>query len=615
MTPLGVSLRFLHRYTSNNSTSEILHENLPCKLFHEAPSTSHAKPLTRSRPITTAGIMSESSEHSRQHQADPFTPTSSISTLYSTGENFHALPQLLTKPALLEHSIRQQLAFIDKQYADSPPPGCASDSEAPCSRRESYVRFAPPARPGRRPYRREKAKSTGCSFGSPPGDPAPNAREQSSLSRTCSLDRGRDIHQTSVLSGSRSVSLPQHPLDLKEDPSIVEEDPVLTASLWNRVWSMTAPPSNLPLPIKSGSSRTRSSGKSTTDIQSTERKVKAPSPYDKDFGERVLDPRGIQISELYSMQAHKHFAVEKANGDRVQYYTGVRNAPNSAVWLQDEGVFVTDIMREYECMSQDQMCEAEFASYALQTILKLDPRIPFSQQAEEGRYWKTERRIELVTKPGSKRWICPPTVGKGHTDSSGVPAAEYAFDLRPDCAYWLSLQAFSQVYKVQIGQHTYVINRKITCPYLTIEFKRDASEETAASNQVAAAGALALYNRFRLREQSLKLAKQKWSQDQLKSLRHYGMTFGGADYMIWCIRASLTKNYQWAGCRMESVFLGNCTLVDDVRALIDWVNEIHCWGLTVHGPECQNDVKTSMRALEGGFRISDIESMGLSEAA
>jgi len=571
-------------------------------------------PSLEAGQLPPAGTMSESSEYSRQHQVDPSTPTSSFSTLNSAGENLHGLPQLLTKAALLEHSLQQQLAFIDKHYADIPQSAFSSYSKAPISRCDSHVRTGPPVRTGRHPYRREKAKSTGFSFGRPPSDPAFNPRRQSNLSRTCSLDRGRSIHQASILLGSRGVPLPRHPLDLKEDPSIVEEDPASTASLWERVWNMAAMPSTLPLPIKSGSSRSRGSGKTTTDIQSAERKVKAPSPYDKDFGERVLAPRGIQIGELYSMQAYKHFAVEKANGDRVQYYIGVRNAPKSAVWLEDEGVFVADIMREYECMSQDQMCEAEFASYALQTILKLDPRIPFSQQVEEGRYWKTERRIGLVTKPGTNRWICPPTVGKGRTDSNGVPAADYAFDLRPDCAYWLSLQAFSQIYKVQIGQHTYVMNKKITCPYLTIEFKRDASEETAASNQVAAAGALALYNRFRLRDQSLKLSKQKWNQDHTKSLRHYGMTFGGADYIIWCIRASLTKNYQWAGCRMESVFLGNCRFVDDVRALIDWVNEIHCWGLTVHGPECQKDVKTSMRALEGGFRISDVESMGATEA-
>lgn len=258
------------------------------------------------------------------------------------------------------------------------------------------------------------------------------------------------------------------------------------------------------------------------------------------------------------------------------------------------------------------MCEAEFAAYALQTILKLDPRTPFAQQANEERYWKTERRVELVTKPGTKRWDCPPTVGL--TGSRGVPAADYAFDLRPDCAYWLSMQAFSQKYKVQIGQHVYVVNGKITCHYLTIEFKRDATEETAASNQVAAAGALALYNRFRLREQSLKLAGQKWNKEQITSLRHYGITFGGPAYIVWCIRI-VTKNNQWVGCRMQSVCIGNCRLADGVRDLIDWINEIHFWGLTVHGPACQDDVKTCIRALNGGYRVSDVGSMEATEAA
>ena len=43
-----------------------------------------------------------------------------------------------------------------------------------------------------------------------------------------------------------------------------------------------------------------------------------------------------------------------------------------------------------------------------------------------------------------------------------------------------------------------------------------------------------------------------------------------------------------------------------VRELINWLNEIHCWGLTVHGPRCEKDIKFRMNAQESGLRISDI---------
>ena len=59
---------------------------------------------------------------------------------------------------------------------------------------------------------------------------------------------------------------------------------------------------------------------------------------------------------------------------------------------------------------------------------------------------------------------------------------------------------------------------------------------------------------------------------------------------------------------MERVYLGNCLSASSVRNLIDWINETHCWGLTVHGPECQNDIRLSMRARESssGIIVSDI---------
>ena len=70
------------------------------------------------------------------------------------------------------------------------------------------------------------------------------------------------------------------------------------------------------------------------------------------------------------------------------------------------------------------------------------------------------------------------------------------FDARPDCAYWLSLQAFSIEYATQIQEWAYMVNQRITCPYLMVELKKINSESLSAENQVAAAAALALYDRL-----------------------------------------------------------------------------------------------------------------------
>jgi hypothetical protein len=48
--------------------------------------------------------------------------------------------------------------------------------------------------------------------------------------------------------------------------------------------------------------------------------------------------------------------------------------------------------------------------------------------------------IQLPTTPNSdenSKWVAPPMIGNSEAQS-------YLFKLRPDCAYWLSLQAFSE---------------------------------------------------------------------------------------------------------------------------------------------------------------------------
>jgi hypothetical protein len=526
--------------------------------------------------------MSESSEHSRQHQADPFTPTSSISTLYSAGENIHALPQLLTKAALLEHSLRQQLAFIDQHNSLHLQPSYSAAKES---------RFAP--------RYKHTTRSRARSFDHPS-----TIRRKRSLLRTCSLDRSEYIQDEWPVTGINRNTLPLYPLEPKDDPSLLDRDPQDTTLLWEDVRAMTGRVSSLPV-----WTRTESSSKKSG--ETTDKKTKAPSPYDKDFVQRVLNPRSIHISRPTSGHAPQHFQVDMPSGDRAQYYAEKRGAPPSSVWLESGDDFIGEILREYDCMTERGLCEAEFASYARETLLKRERRVRVREQDDHGRGCRAERMIELVAKPDTDGpWMIPPLVENQFITLGDTPYTDYGFDLRPDCAYWLSLQAFSPDYKSYIGEHTLVLDDTITCPYLTIEFKRDNSGQQAALNQVAAASALALYNRFLLRKASLELRKQKWDQQHLKPLKHYGITFTGSQYSVWCIRVQVTKKYQWSGCAMERVCQGTCRVPHGVRDLIDWINEIHCWGLTINGPECQNDVKSSIRAKESssGIRVSEFGS-------
>ena len=526
--------------------------------------------------------MSQSTEHSRQHRADPATPISSISTLYSAGESFQALPQLLTKAALLEHTLQQQLSIIRTHNSEHSQPAF------------SAAKGVRPA-PSHKQTTRSRARS--CE--------RPSTIEgKRSLLRTCSLDRSRYIQDEWPLPGSYRNTLPLYHLEPEEDPSVLDRDPQDNTSLWRDVRAMTGRVSSLPV-------RTRTESSSKRSGETTDKKIKAPSPYDNDFVQRVLNPRSIKISRPTSAHAPQHFQVDVPSGDRAQYYAEKRGAPPSSVWIESGDDFVLEILREYDCMTERGLCEAEFASYAREILLKRERRIRVREQDEHERGWRAERMIELVAKPGTDGpWIRPPLVENQSVNSGDTPYTDYGFDLRPDCAYWLSLQAFSQEYKSYVGEHTLVLKETITCPYLTIEFKRDNSEQQAALNQVAAASALALYNRFLLRKASLELGKQKWDQQHLKPLKHYGITFTGSQYSVWCIRVEVTKKYQWSGCVMERVCQGTCRVPHGVRDLIDWINEIHCWGLTINGPECQNDVKLSIRAKESssGIRVSSFGS-------
>ena len=102
-----------------------------------------------------------------------------------------------------------------------------------------------------------------------------------------------------------------------------------------------------------------------------------------------------------------------------------------------------------------------------------------------------------------------------------------------------------------------------------------------------------LYDRFKLRHACLKKVKKPLTVDALRNCKVYGMTFGGAFCTVWCIRQVHDEaTSQWQGCTVTSVWEGYCTVKTDVADLADWINEIHRWGLSVHWPLCEKDVRT-----------------------
>jgi hypothetical protein len=159
------------------------------------------------------------------------------------------------------------------------------------------------------------------------------------------------------------------------------------------------------------------------------------SPKDVDFRERILEPRGITINSdsLSLPEPYTHFASGRTAETKYKELEGFKDL---SIWLETDSEFLRKTAAEYDCMTSDSMCEAEFASLAKERLLKGEPR---TRQLPEDRKYRPERMIELVAKPSvDHKWTKPPVL------FSGSSAQFYSFDIRPDCAYWLSLQAFNK---------------------------------------------------------------------------------------------------------------------------------------------------------------------------
>lgn len=194
-------------------------------------------------------------------------------------------------------------------------------------------------------------------------------------------------------------------------------------------------------------------------------------------------------------------------------------------------------------------------------------------------------------------------------DSLG-PFLSYGFNIRPDCSYWISLQAFNPRYRSHIKSVVSVLQRRVLCPYLSIEFKKNDRTLRQAISQVAVASAIALYNRYNLKLQRMRrtASPAPWDAPHVAALRHYGLVMAGRSYQFWCTEPVLggegEEGAAWNGCRMFLLFESECNQWQEVRKFVDWINEIHRWGLTVYGPDCADDVKHCIQQASKATRTS-----------
>ena len=81
--------------------------------------------------------------------------------------------------------------------------------------------------------------------------------------------------------------------------------------------------------------------------------------------------------------------------------------------------------------------------------------------------------------------------------------------------------------------------------------------------------ALALYNRYWLKQRCLTLWAKDWIQKDIEQMRHYGLTFTGESYSFWCMTPSLRADYDWKGCKMARVRADQFNHVAGVTTFVD----------------------------------------------
>ena len=391
----------------------------------------------------------------------------------------------------------------------------------------------------------------------------------------------------------------------KPTPRIPATDPKQIQSLWCQVRKQKLgdmPRKEEPkyLAPTSASSRkaslTSASGTSTTAPTSKSQSITTKNP---EFCEKCLTPRGISINDDWSLliaNPYLHFHTEKPSS-----YKRLKGLEKSVLWLDMNPDFIEMVSKEYGFMDLYQLCEAEYASFAKENLLRREPRekILNSTADPSQRFRRAERMLEFVCKPDNdRRWKAPPLL----TSFGEQNCPTYTFDIRPDCSYWLTLHGFNSKYAGQMHAIVHIPQLRMTFPYFTVEFKRDDSHMKKANEQAAAFGSLALFNRYQLRN---RVVSDEWTHEQECQLRHYALTITKSLYTFWCIRPNL-KDGKWNGCNMDMIFTGSLIDTQGGEYFVEWINEIHRWGLTNHFESCERDIKLLVE--KRSFRVSSVGS-------
>lgn len=494
----------------------------------------------------------------------------------------------------------------------TPPPSCQAESLL----QDQIFDFVPPLthpRKTRRLWKRVMANQPGRII---------MTRNQTLLANAASDDSSSDNTPVSELTirttpqdptppssvgPSESASLPKH----NADPDTAQLPEPLEGSEKNLV-----PSDSFPQETSSDHTGHPDDGSAISQATNTTSKNAQKDVRDaRQIRKQKLESRNIVIggNEMFSSRPFKHFGTDEDKPPlptatveaRLLHYTRLPGLEYTTAWLSLTEEQSQAIKKEYMACKEMGANEALYAVISgkvllrepLQTLDDLD-------NSTEKRGWRSIVACELAppkeappkekdTTSSESLWKLPPVF---------IPQANSTFiEYKPDRCFYLDFPGFNQEYSNLVLKNVMVVSGRMTCPYLTVEFKKDNASDIRAQNQVAGFGARALYNRWLLRKRRCNKSDDNWTTERRKqSILHYGLTLSADTFTFWCLQPTIgsidEKKHEWKGCSMQEMASDSLARLQGVRRFAEFINEIHRWGLTKHAQSCEDDIKIIVRS-------------------
>jgi len=344
-------------------------------------------------------------------------------------------------------------------------------------------------------------------------------------------------------------------------------------------------------------------------------RTKMPTVRDVDFEETQLIPRGVEIHRrnvqvTVLTGAHAYFGSESPSNpaqSREFYLSVVQKVLvgraerdiDDSIFLSMDANFVKSVQRAYRRMGEARVSESQFKVFAFRHLF-IGQDVALMDETE--RQLCAAGLVEISLKPQEsddlQMWHAPPLL-----PSNQPPSKFFGFDIYSDCQFWLSDKILNADYRSYAREFVHCRSWRTFCPYFSIEFKATTDDRRVVRNQVAAAGLISLFNRYRLKVD----AYLQPAPDQLNLVRHYGLTMEKELWAVWLFEPK-TANGAWAGCTIRVLGTGTCLDEGGVVKLLQWINEIHRWGLCEYALGCEEDIKQILSRGSTNFRMSAMGS-------